>query len=77
MYKDVRYVQTIIGGPIYWKFFKKNLQSLQTVCNFALPAILLIGPSVKLPFDCQKMAKNLTFFFKLQNFFIFFQKNCQ
>ena len=39
---------------------------------------LMSWPSGKLPFECQKIAKNLIYFFKknLQKFSFFFKKNC-
>ena len=68
--------QTISAGwESYVGLFLRVSFCMWVICMWMLNNNLPTWPSGKLPFDCQKIAKNLTFFQKkLPKIFIFFKK---
>jgi len=67
LYKSVKSERLRIYPEITWAE-----RVIKDVC-----ILIQSWPSGKLPYDCQKIAKNLTFEKKIAKFFYFFQKNCQ
>ena len=68
----------MLESPGIVPFICQSDQLCSQICHscFLIPHLFIYTwPSGKLPFECQKIAKNLTFFFfKLPKNFIFFQK---